>query len=158
MDRDKFSHCLSKNLLGILLTFAALPVCAHGDDAHANPNGQPGNPTKVTRTIAISMSDAMRFSPASVSVRKGDTVRFVVTNSGKVKHEWVLGSADELKEHAALMQKFPEMEHADANQLSVAPGKTGEIVWQFTDAGTVNFACLQPGHFEAGMRGTVVVK
>jgi uncharacterized cupredoxin-like copper-binding protein len=82
----------------------------------------------------------------------------VVKNSGKVKHEMVLGSIKELKEHAALMLKFPEMEHADPNQLGVEPGKTGEMIWQFTKAGKFEFACLQPGHFEAGMRGTIAVK
>ena len=55
------------------------------------------------------------------------------------------------------MKKNPEMEHADANMVTVAPGKTGEIIWQFTKAGKVNFACLQPGHYDAGMKGIVTV-
>ena len=104
------------------------------------------------------MSDAMRFTPASVTVKKGETIRFVVKNSGKLKHEMVLGTAKELREHAELMKKFPEMEHADPNQLSVEPGKKGELVWQFTRVGTFDFACLQPGHFDAGMCGKVAVK
>ena len=70
----------------------------------------------------------------------------------------VLGTAKELREHAELMKKFPEMEHEDPNQLSVEPGKKGELVWQFTRVGTFDFACLQPGHFDAGMRGKVAVK
>ena len=49
------------------------------------------------------------------------------------------------------------MEHADDNMVRVAPGKTGEVIWQFTKAGKVNFACLQPGHFDAGMQGVVTV-
>ncbi len=120
--------------------------------------GKPADPKRATRTVKIDMSDAMRFMPASIAARKGETIRFVVKNSGKLKHEMVLGSMKELKEHAALMLKFPEMEHADPNQIGVDPGKTGELVWQFTKAGTVNFACLQPGHFEAGMRGKIAVK
>src|SRR5205823_13639175 len=98
-----------------------------------------------------------RFNPASVTVKKGETIRFVVKNSGKLKHEMVLGTAKELREHAELMKKFPEMEHEDPNQLSVEPGKKGELVWQFTRVGTFDFACLQPGHFDAGMRGKVAV-
>jgi len=56
-----------------------------------------------------------------------------------------------------MMKKNPEMEHADANMVTVAPGKTGDIIWQFTKAGKVDFACLQPGHFDAGMKGLVAV-
>lgn len=70
----------------------------------------------------------------------------------------VLGTARELREHAALMTKFPEMEHADPNRVSLAPGRAGEIVWQFTRVGTFDFACLQPGHFDAGMRGKIFVR
>ena len=117
-----------------------------------------GNPRKISRTIDVEMSDTMRFSPADIKVKRGETIKFVLKNSGKLKHEMVLGSIKELKEHAALMQKFPEMEHADPNMVSVDPGNTGELVWQFTKAGTFDFACLQPGHFEAGMVGKVAVK
>ena len=85
------------------------------------------------------------------------TVKFIVKNSGKAKHEMVLGTEKELKEHAEVMKKNPEMEHADDNQITVQPGKSAEIIWQFTKSGNVNFACLQPGHFEAGMKGVVVV-
>jgi uncharacterized cupredoxin-like copper-binding protein len=124
---------------------------------HATALGKPGDPQKVTRTIEVDMTDAMRFKPATVKVRRGETIRFIVRNTGKVKHEMVLGTIKELKEHAELMRKFPEMEHADPNQVSVEPGMTGELVWQFTGAGTFDFACLVPGHFEAGMVGKVRV-
>ena len=129
----------------------------HQTDAHPSALGKPGDPKKVTRTVEVGMSDTMRFSPASIAAKKGETLRFVVKNNGKLKHEMVLGTVKELKEHAALMQKFPEMEHADPNQVSVEPGKTGELIWQFTKTGTFDFACLQPGHFEAGMTGKVSV-
>lgn len=129
----------------------------HGHDQENAAIGQPGKADKISRTIVIKMSDIMRFTPSRAVVKRGETVKFIVKNTGKVKHEMVLGSADELKEHAALMRKFPSMEHADPNQVSVEPGKSGEIVWQFTQPGTVEFACLQPGHMEAGMVGKVVV-
>ena len=99
----------------------------------------------------------MRYIPAKIKVKRGETIKFVVHNNGTVKHEMVLGTIKELKEHAVLMQKFPEMEHVDPNMASVEPGKTGELLWQFTRAGTFTFACLQPGHFEAGMVGKVAV-
>ncbi|MES2237168.1 MAG: cupredoxin family protein [Pseudomonadota bacterium] len=147
-----------------------VPAFAHGDEEHGDKGGmerhedhaaalgKPGDPGKVNRTVEITMNDSMRFSPSSVTAKKGETIRFVLNNTGKLKHEMVLGSIKELKEHAAMMQKMPEMEHADPNMASVEPGKTGELIWQFTKAGKFDFACLQPGHFEAGMKGKVVVK
>jgi uncharacterized cupredoxin-like copper-binding protein len=143
---------------------------AHGSEEHAAARkfdasqveatafGQEGDPKKVLRTIRVDMKDNMRFTPANVTVKRGQTVKFVVHNEGKVLHEMVLGTKEALKEHAELMKKFPEMEHADANMAHVKPGKSGEIVWQFTKPGEFQFACLQPGHFEAGMVGKVVVK
>jgi uncharacterized cupredoxin-like copper-binding protein len=145
-------------------------VLAHGSEEHvaarkfdasqveATAFGQEGDPKKVLRTIRVDMKDNMRFTPANVTVKRGQTVKFVVHNEGKVLHEMVLGTKEALKEHAELMKKFPEMEHADANMAHVKPGKSGEIVWQFTKPGEFQFACLQPGHFEAGMVGKVVVK
>ena len=126
---------------------------SHGDDEI----GKAGLGSKVTRTVNVEMLDAMRYNPSSVAVKKGETVRFIVKNSGQLTHEMVLGTEKELKEHYELMKKNPEMEHADANMLTLKPGKTGEIVWQFTKAGPVNFACLQPGHYDAGMKGVVTV-
>jgi len=128
-----------------------------GADGHAAALGKPGDPGKVNRTVTVEMNDTMRFRPDNIQVKRGETIRFIVRNTGKVKHEMVLGTIKELREHAELMRKFPEMEHADPNQVSVEPGKTGELVWQFTKAGTFDFACLVPGHFEAGMVGKVRV-
>ena len=133
-------------------------VTGESHEGHAATTGIAGNASKVSKTMEVNMNDAMRFTPAILSIKRGETVKFVVKNTGKVKHEMVLGSIKELKEHAALMIKFPEMEHSDPNQVSVEPGKTGELIWQFSKAGTFDFACLQPGHFEAGMRGNIVVK
>ena len=145
-------------LVAIALAVAAPGAGAHGDEHRDAAYGRPGDPAKVSRTVAIDMSDSMRFTPSLIAARKGETIRFALSNSGKLRHEMVLGSSRELKEHAALMRKFPAMEHTDPNRLSVDPGKTGALVWQFTRAGTFDFACLQPGHFEAGMRGKITVR
>lgn len=142
-------------------TLLASTAFAAGDHAggHGGTDaiGQAGKAANVKRTITVDMTDAMRFKPASITVKQGETVRFIVKNSGKLKHEMVLGTEKELKEHYELMKKNPEMEHADDNQVTVAPGKKGEIIWQFTKAGKVSFACLQPGHYDAGMKGAVTV-
>lgn len=126
-------------------------------DSHAPGAGRPGDATNVSRTIEVSMDDAMRFTPDQLSFGAGETVRFIVRNEGRIRHEMVIGSVDELKEHADMMRANPAMQHADANMISLAPGESGELVWQFTEAGEFDFACLVPGHLEAGMTGKIEV-
>jgi uncharacterized cupredoxin-like copper-binding protein len=163
-----------KKLLWALLTIASCTgtaALAHGDahptvkkksfnaaEVEEKAFGREGDPRKVTQVIKLSMGDEMRFLPAEVVVKRGVTVRFQLHNAGKSLHEMVLGTPDELKAHAELMKKFPEMEHSEAHMAHVKPGANGEIIWQFTKAGTYQFACLMPGHFEAGMVGQVTVK
>jgi uncharacterized cupredoxin-like copper-binding protein/Cu/Ag efflux protein CusF len=150
---------MKHNLLLVSALFAAClgSGAAYAGKGHASTLGKAGDPNKVNRTVTITMNDSMRFTPSEIAVQSYETVRFVLKNEGKLKHEMVLGTIKELKAHAALMRKFPNMEHADPNQASVEPGKTGELVWQFTKGGTVDFACLQAGHYEAGMRGKIAV-
>lgn len=147
-------------LIAIPGMFAALTAMATGTHKGGHDEdaiGKPGVASKVTRTFTMDMGDTMRFSVPNVTAKQGETIRFIVKNSGQLKHEMVLGTAKDLKEHYEVMKKNPEMEHADANMVTVAPGKTGEIIWQFTKAGKVDFACLQPGHYDAGMKGLVTV-
>lgn len=130
-------------------------------DGHAAAMGEPGDPkARGIRTVEIAMNDRMRFQPAVVTAKRGETVRFVVKNTGDQKHELVLGTPKELIEHAKVMEKFPEMEHDDPNAVSVEPGQTGTLVWKFTKAGDwdIGFGCLIPGHFDAGMKGRIVVR
>lgn len=145
----------------------AVPLAhAHGDKKHV-PSvpvaaeqtawGIAGNPAEVARTVTLDMSDTMRFAPDTLSVEEGDTVRFVVRNAGRMLHEMVIGTPDELAKHAAMMVKFPGMEHDAPYMAHVDPGKTGEIIWHFNRAGRFEFACLIAGHYEAGMRGTLTV-
>jgi putative spermidine/putrescine transport system substrate-binding protein len=142
------------------------PVCqdAQGNmrvsrgPANARSIGQPGVPGQVSRTIAVTMSDNMRFTPDRIEARKGETIRFVLQNEGRMRHELVLGDQDALRRHAVMMQMMPDMQHSGPNMASLAPGERGELVWKFTRTGTVSFACLQTGHMEAGMRGAVAVQ
>jgi uncharacterized cupredoxin-like copper-binding protein len=122
------------------------------------PFGREGDLRKVSRTIKIYMADTMRYSPAEITVKQGETLRFEAKNSGKVMHEIVFGTMKELKEHAELMKKHPGMEHDEPYMAHVAPGKTERIVWQFTKPGEFYYGCLIPGHFEAGMIGKLIVK
>ncbi|ALD90550.1 MULTISPECIES: cupredoxin domain-containing protein [Cupriavidus] len=146
--------------LSPMLVWAAGSMEGHASPASASKSaaGQPGKPAKVSRTVNVTMSDTMRFAPDSIQVKRGETVRFVVRNVGKVEHEMVIGTAAELKEHAQMMRSMPDAKHSIPNQIMLAPGKQGTLVWQFDGPGTVDFACLVPGHFEAGMVGKVAVK
>ena len=103
------------------------------------------------------MADTMRYTPSELKVKKGATIRFVVRNNGKLMHEMVLGTMADLKQHAELMKKHPGMVHEEPHMTHVAPGRTETLVWQFTKAGSFQFGCLEPGHFEAGMIGKVEV-
>ena len=140
-----------------LLSLSAMAAGNHAGDHSGGAIGKPGVASKVTRTVTVDMKDDMRFHSSNFNVKQGETIRFVARNSGKVKHEMVIGTEKDLKDHYEVMKKNPEMEHEDANMVTVAPGKSGEIIWQFTRAGKVDFACLQPGHFDAGMKGLVNV-
>lgn len=109
------------------------------------------------RTIAVGMADNMRFTPDKLAIKLGETIRFQVKNSGKVMHEFVIGTKAENDKHAEMMIKFPAMEHDEPYMAHVAPGKTGEIIWTFNRAGQFEFACLIAGHYQAGMVGKIMV-
>ncbi|MFC3337315.1 cupredoxin domain-containing protein [Paracandidimonas soli] len=141
---------------------------AHADHAHhahgagalpeAHAAGQPGDAAKVTRTIEIGMQDVMRFTPASIQVAQGETVRFIVHNEGVIEHELVLGKMADLLAHAEQMRQDPGMPHDEPNAISLEAGEKGELIWQFGEMGVVDFACLLPGHSEAGMVGQITVR
>jgi len=140
--------------LGHDQTHAAMP----GYHGHAAALGEPGDPAAKARTVAMTMNDDMRFAPAAIAVRRGETIRFVVRNTGQIRHELTLGTKAELGAHAKMMEKFPEMEHDDPNAVTVEPGESKTILWHFTRAGVFDFACLQPGHMQAGMTGRITVR
>lgn len=156
-------------IAGVMLAISTLPAAAHGDARHEKkasrpisteekPFGREGDPKKVSRTVNVDMSDQMRFTPTELTIKQGETIRFRVKNSGKVMHEMVLGTEEELRKHAETMRKFPGMEHEEPYMAHVAPGKRETMAWTFDKAGTFMYGCLVPGHWEAGMKGTIVVR
>lgn len=164
----KFHSAILTTLLGSSLLAGAPGVSAHGSSHDASHGqkalevvetafGRTGDPSKAARTIRVDMSDTMRFAPDAIQVRRGETVSFEIANAGRVLHEMVIGTEAELKAHAEMMKKFPGMEHEEPYMAHVDPGKSGRIVWQFTKPGEYRFACLIPGHFEAGMVGRITV-
>ena len=119
--------------------------------------GIAGDASKVTRTINVSMSDTMRFTPNKIEVKQGETVRIAITNPGVMLHVLVIGTKKELADHAAMMVKFPNMEHDEPYMAHVPAGKKGEIVWTFNKVGEFEFACLIAGHYSSGMVGKITV-
>jgi uncharacterized cupredoxin-like copper-binding protein len=131
-----------------LLALPAASLAHGGDDAHVteydpveNEFGSYGPDMKSSRVIKVDMNDNMRFSP-----------------EGKLMHEFVLGTGEYLIEHAEMMKKFPNMEHDEPYMAHVAPGKTASMLWKFDKPGVYSFGCLIPGHFDAGMKGEIIVE
>lgn len=161
------SNFTSKSFVALGMVLCSLaPLATH---AHSSGHGKPaaakeqkpwgiaGDAKQVQRTITLKMSDDMRFAPDRIEVREGETVRLEVVNTGKVLHELVIGTRKELKAHAEMMKKSPGMAHEEPYMVHVDPGKRGQLVWTFNRAGDFEFACLIPGHFEAGMIGRIKV-
>lgn len=155
---------MKKLIIAGVLSLLATSAFASGNHEGGHGEslaGEPGKKSKVTRTVQVTMKESddgkMLYMPASVEVKEGQTVRFAIRNAGETDHEFVLDTHDEIMEHKKVMEKFPEMEHDDPNSVRLAPGKSGEIVWKFTTSGTLKFACLIPGHYEAGMHGDLTV-
>lgn len=142
---------------------------SHGVEVHGGSHGhvegmavgQPGEQGHVTRVVQVELKetdDGMIIEPGSLVVTKGETILFNIKNTGEIEHEFVLDTHANNQEHKELMAKFPEMEHDDPNSVRLEAGEQSEIVWSFTNAGTFEFACLIPGHYESGMHGEITVK
>lgn len=130
---------------------------AHGSFAA----GDPGDPAKPARVIEMNMLEGkgtMSYMPNRIEVTKGEQIRFVISNAGELDHEFMLDSIENNAKHKAAMEKNPEMEHDDPNGRRLEPQGTSEVLWKFDTVGSFEFACLIPGHYEAGMHGVVVVK
>ena len=163
--------------IAMLIATATLPAMAAERSASSFPFGHPGEAQNVTRVIAIKAGD-MFFDPKVITVRVGDTVKFVVTNVGKVRHELALGDqaeqekqeremqamqnmsmqGTEMKDMGGVSMKGMHMMDNDPNSLSLAPGQSRSLIWVFTKAGSVEYGCHEPGHFAAGMVGTITIE
>ena len=159
------TRILSATFLALsVATFAYAHVDEHKDMKANSPVkkvqkewGIAGDAKAVKRVVVVAMSDNMRFAPDRIEVKQGETIKLVIRNEGKQLHELVIGTRKVLDEHAALMAKFPNMEHDEPYMAHVPPGKTGEVIWNFNQAGEFEFACLIAGHYQAGMLGKINV-
>jgi uncharacterized cupredoxin-like copper-binding protein len=154
-----------KRRVNAIIVVAALiggPTLVLADAGHTHFSaGVPGNPKKPARTIEVFMKEGdgkMEYVPSRIEVKRNEQIRFVLKNVGELAHEFVLATTAENLKHAEEMKKNPEMEHDDPNSKTLQPKANGEIVWRFNKRGEFEFGCLIPGHREAGMTGTIIVK
>jgi len=148
-------------IAGALAIAAQLALADAGHPSGANVTfGSPGKEREVNRTVEVLASDAMRFTPGKLDVKRGETIKFVVKNVGRVKHEFSIGDRASQRAHALMMKQMPDMEHGhDPNTIGVDPGQTRVILWKFDKKPTspLEIACHEPGHYEAGMKMTVLL-
>jgi len=153
--------CVTVAAVAFLMTTSTMTVTLAHQNHGTFSAGEPGDPKKPARVVKVKMFEdgkKMQFEPARIEVRKGEQIRFVLENSGDEDHEFVLATIKENQKHGELMKKFPDMEHDDPNAKRVMTYGEGELLWKFTKRGEFEFACLIPGHYEAGMHGTIIVK
>jgi uncharacterized cupredoxin-like copper-binding protein len=147
-------------LLGaLLLLLASASLQAH--EAGKFSAGEPGNPKRPFKTVEVSMHEGdgkMYYTPERLEVKRGEQIKFVIKNAGLLAHEFVVADTKDNLKHAALMQKYPDMEHDDPNGKTLQPNAKAELLWRFSKRGEFEFACLIPGHREAGMTGKIIVK
>lgn len=125
--------------------------------------GEPSEARLAQRTVAITMTE-MSFEPKILTVKPGEIVRFVITNSSDVDHEFTLGDKATQQAHRkemavmVTMPGMPPMHHHEANAVSVRAHESKEMTWKFGPAAQLEYDCNIPGHFEAGMTGALIVQ
>ena len=165
----KTETTLVASLFAITVALSPIASFAAGDHSGGHGAMMEFDPTEnefgmykpgmhVTKVVNIVMGDNMSFTPNLIKVKKGDVIKFMHKNPGKIMHEFVLGTPASLDEHAIMMKKFPGMEHSEPYMTHVKPGKNGEVTWQFSRTGEFAFGCLIPGHYDAGMKGKIIVE
>ena len=162
MKSSRLPALLGIGSIATLFSFGvALPVHVYAHEGEHFSAGEPGNPKKPFRVVQITMHEGngtMGFSPAALEVKRGEQIKFVISNGGALAHEFILANEKDNLKHAELMKKYPDMEHDDPNGKTVQPNAKNEILWRFSKPGTFEYACLIPGHREAGMIGKITVK
>lgn len=159
-------------LLLVLVIALVAAACSSGDSTATTMSGdmneeheefsfgEPADASEATRVIEISANDNFTFDPDAIKVAAGEVVTFKVTNDGKIPHDFVLGDVAVQDEHEAEMQDMTDsdsMGHDEPNAFVIDPGETKEMTWHMTQSGEILMGCHQPGHYVAGMKGTIDV-
>jgi len=146
-----------------------------GGDNGPTDIGRSGTANDVSRTIEVRLQDNF-FDPEDINVQSGETIRFVLINDGTFVHEFNIGTPEMHAAHQVEMAMMVEhgvlefdkinrqmmemdmgngqmMKHNDPNSMLLEPGDTAEIIWTFSGAIVLEFACNIPGHYDSGMAG-----
>ncbi|EKO3541923.1 cupredoxin family protein [Vibrio fluvialis] len=115
--------------------------------------GMSATGSKPTKVVHVLLSDDMKITfKKEVDIQPNDVVQFVIMNTGKIDHEFSIGSAKEQLTHREMMRSMNGQHmHDSGNTVTVQPGKAKQLMWHFQGDNHVEFACNIPGHAEAGM-------
>ncbi|ARP40161.1 copper-resistant cuproprotein CopI [Vibrio syngnathi] len=114
--------------------------------------GMPATGAKPDKVVHVLLSDDMKITfKNKVDIEPNDVVQFVVMNTGKIDHEFSIGSASEQLEHREMMKNMGNHAHDSGSTVTVKAGKAKQLLWHFHGDNKVEFACNIPGHAEAGM-------
>jgi uncharacterized cupredoxin-like copper-binding protein len=156
---------MALSLRGIVIGAAVLAAStAFADSGHSHSAfaaGDVGVDGSGVRVVELDMTEGngtMAYSLSKIEVSQNETVRFVLKNAGMLDHEFVLGTRADNRAHAEMMASMPDMGHSDKNMTQVSSGQSSSFIWKFSNKGEFEFACLIPGHYEAGMHGIMIVK
>ena len=152
---------MSRFRIAAVVSVVAVLLAACGGD---NDTSTAGNGNSDAHTVEVDMVD-IAFEPDTLEVTRGETVRFVFTNTGEVAHDAFIGDEDDQAGHEAEMREADDDEGHDGghgddeaeNAVTVEPGDTGELTYTFDEAGTLEVGCHQPDHYDAGMKIEVEV-
>ena len=158
---------MKKTLIAIALTLTTATAFAemdHSNMDHSNMDhsmmnmegmsevGMPATGAKPDKVVHVLLSDDMKITfKNKVDIEPNDVVQFVVMNTGKIDHEFSIGSASEQLEHREMMKNMGNHAHDSGSTVTVKPGKAKQLLWHFHGDNQVEFACNIPGHAEAGM-------
>lgn len=131
---------------------------AHHEAFAAGELGDPAKPSRQVKVLMQETSTGMVFVPSEINVAKDEQIEFLLENAGELEHEFVLDTKEGNQKHKALMEEHAGMAHSEPNEKELKPGEKTVLLWRFTKPGNFEYACLIPGHYEAGMHGTVTVK
>lgn len=115
--------------------------------------GMPAKGAKPDKVVHVILADDMSITfKKEVEIEPNDVVQFVVMNTGKIDHEFSIGSMSEQIKHREMMKKMTSGHaHDSGSTVTVKPGKAKQLVWHFHGDNNIEFACNIPGHAEAGM-------
>ena len=142
--------------------------------------GEKGDPNNIDRVIKIKMYDNY-YEPNLINIKKGETIKFIITNLGEMVHEYNIGTKEMHIKHQPEMQKLIDHEiitfdkidkkkmkemskkdhslaHSHSNSIMLEPKTQGEIIWKFSKDIELEMACNIPGHYESGMVGKIITK